>query len=52
MKNFPYNIGDKVTHIKYGLGKVIGINEKKVRIQFVDGEKDIALILASKFLKK
>ncbi len=52
MKNFPYNIGDKVTHIKFGLGKVIGVNEKKVRVQFVDGEKDIALILASKFLKK
>ncbi|WP_300327780.1 ATP-dependent helicase [Fusobacterium sp.] len=52
IKNFPYNIGDKVTHIKFGLGKVIGVNEKKVRVQFVDGEKDIALILASKFLKK
>ena len=52
MKKFPYNIGDKVTHIKYGLGKVIGVNEKKVRVQFVDGAKDIALILASKFLKK
>ena len=52
MKKLPYNIGDKVTHIKYGLGKVVGINEKKVSVQFVDGTKDIALILAGKFLKK
>ena len=33
-------------------GKVVGINEKKVSVQFVDGTKDIALILAGKFLKK
>ena len=52
MKKLPYNIGDKVTHVKYGLGKVVGINEKKVSVQFVDGTKDIALILAGKFLKK
>ena len=41
MKKLPYNIGEKVTHIKYGLGKVVGINEKKVSVQFVDGTKDI-----------
>ncbi|NME35432.1 MULTISPECIES: ATP-dependent helicase [Fusobacterium] len=52
IKNSPYNIGDKVTHIKFGLGKVTRITEKKITVQFVDGEKDIALILASKFLKK
>ncbi|WP_027127849.1 ATP-dependent helicase [Fusobacterium perfoetens] len=52
IKNNPYNIGDKVTHIKFGLGKVTKITEKKITVQFVDGEKDIALILASKFLKK
>ena len=52
MKKLPYNIGDKVAHVKYGLGKVVGINEKKVSVQFVDGTKDIALILAGKFLKK
>ena len=52
MKKLPYNIGDKVIHIKYGLGKVVKIDEKKVSVHFVGGTKDIALILASKFLKK
>ena len=50
-KNLPYKIGQTVTHIKFGVGRVVGINEKKIEVQFVDGKKSIALILASKFLK-
>ena len=52
VKDFPYKVGDKVTHIKFGLGKVVGVNEKKIQVQFVDGKKEIAMILADKFLKK
>lgn len=51
-KNLPYKIGDKVTHNKFGLGKVISVSEKKVTVQFVTGKKDIAMVLAGKFLTK
>lgn len=55
MKNIsdsPFAMGEKVMHTKFGLGKVIEISEKKLSIQFVDGKKDIALALATKFLTK
>ena len=52
VKEFPYKVGETVTHIKFGIGKVVGINEKKIQVQFVDGKKEIAMILADKFLKK
>ncbi len=51
-KNLPYKVGETVTHIKFGLGKVVGVNEKKIQVQFVDGKREIAMILADKFLKK
>lgn len=51
-KELPYKVGETVTHIKFGLGKVVGVNEKKIQVQFVDGKKEIAMILAGKFLKK
>ncbi len=51
-KELPYKVGEKVTHIKFGLGKIVGVNEKKIEVQFVDGKREIAMILADKFLKK
>lgn len=51
-KEFPYKVGETVTHIKFGLGKIVGVNEKKIQVQFVDGKREIAMILAEKFLKK
>ena len=51
-KEFSYKVGETVTHIKFGIGKVVGVNEKKIQVQFVDGKKEIAMILADKFLKK
>ena len=51
-KNLPYKVGETVTHIKFGLGRVVGVNEKKIQVQFVDGKREIAMILADKFLKK
>ncbi len=52
VKEFPYKVGETVTHIKFGIGKIVGVNEKKIQVQFVDGKKEIAMILAEKFLKK
>lgn len=52
VKDLPYKVGETVTHIKFGLGKVVGVNEKKIQVQFVDGKREIAMILAEKFLKK
>lgn len=52
ISNSPFSIGEKVVHTKFGLGKVIEISEKKLGVQFVDGKKDIALVLATKFLTK
>lgn len=31
IKSLPYKVGDTVTHIKFGLGKVVGITEKKFK---------------------
>lgn len=51
-KNFPYSVGEKVFHKKFGLGIVVGVNEKKVEINFVDGRREIAMAVADKFLTK
>lgn len=52
ISNSPFAMGEKVIHTKFGLGKVVEISEKKLGVQFVDGKKDIALALATKFLTK
>ncbi|MCQ8211277.1 UvrD-helicase domain-containing protein [Cetobacterium somerae] len=52
ISNSPFAMGEKVIHTKFGLGKVIEISEKKIGVQFVDGKKDIAIVLATKFLTK
>jgi len=52
VEDFPYNMGEKVMHKKFGLGVVTNITSKKVEIKFVDGKKEIALVVADKFLTK
>ena len=52
ISNSPFSMGEKVIHTKFGLGKVVEISEKKIGVQFVDGKKDIAIVLATKFLTK
>ena len=47
-----FSIGDRVKHKKFGLGVIREINDKKMVVQFVDGNKDIANIIADKFLIK
>ena len=39
-------------HKKFGLGVVKSINDKKISVEFVDGIKEIAVIIANKFLTK
>jgi DNA helicase-2/ATP-dependent DNA helicase PcrA len=51
-KDYPYQIGEMVTHKKFGLGKVVSVNDKKIEVQFIDGKKEIAMALADKFLVK
>lgn len=51
-KDFPYSVGEKVTHKKFGLGVVKDVNDKKVTINFVGGTKEIAMAVADKFLTK
>lgn len=51
-KNYPYSPGEKVMHKKFGLGIVRDMDEKRVVVEFVDGTKEIAAIIADKFLEK
>lgn len=50
--NLPFQRGEKVLHKKFGLGIVRSLEEKKVIVEFVDGKKEIAAMLAEKFLSK
>ncbi|MDY5305415.1 ATP-dependent helicase [Fusobacterium gastrosuis] len=47
-----FKVGDRVKHKKFGLGVVREITDKKMVVQFVDGNRDIANIIADKFLTK
>lgn len=51
-KIFPYKSGEKVMHPKFGIGVVRDMDEKRVLVEFVDGKKEIASVVAEKFLKK
>ena len=51
-KVFVYKAGEKVMHPKFGLGVVRDMDEKRVLVEFVDGKKEIASVVAEKFLKK
>ncbi len=46
-----YKVGETVNHIKFGKGKIKAIDEKSMTIDFMTGEKKIALVLAEKLLK-
>ncbi len=47
-----FKIGDRIKHTKFGLGLIKEMTDKKVIVQFVDGDKEIANIIADKFLIK
>ena len=48
--NSKYKLGEYVTHKSFGRGKITGIDEKSLTVDFMSGEKKIALVLAEKFL--
>ncbi len=48
--NSKYKVGDTVTHKKFGKGKIKHVDKKSLTIDFMVGEKKLALILAEKFL--
>ena len=50
--NLGFKVGDKVRHKKFGLGVIKSIDTKKIYVQYVDGTKEMALILADKLLTK
>ena len=45
-----YKVGDVVTHVKFGKGRIKKVEEKSLLIDFVAGEKKIATVLAEKLL--
>mgnify|MGYP002181257749 FL=1 len=47
-----FKVGDKVKHKKFGLGVIKSIDAKKIYVQYVDGIKEMAIILADKLLTK
>ncbi|MHB9306085.1 ATP-dependent helicase [Fusobacterium polymorphum] len=50
--NLGFKVGDKVRHKKFGLGVIKNIDAKKIYVQYVDGVKEMAIILADKLLTK
>ncbi len=50
-QNSKYKVGDTVNHIKFGKGKIKSIDSKSLVIDFIAGEKKLAIALAEKFLK-
>ena len=47
-----FKVGDRVKHKKFGLGVIKSIDTKKIYVQYVDGIKEMAIILADKLLTK
>ena len=45
-----YKVGDVVTHVKFGKGRIKKVEEKSLLIDFVAGENKIATVLAEKLL--
>ena len=52
LNTLGFKVGDKVRHKKFGLGIIKSIDAKKIYVQYVDGTKEMALILADKLLTK
>ena len=48
--NSKYKVGDTVTHKKFGKGRIKHVDKKSLTIDFMVGEKKLALILSEKFL--
>ena len=52
LDTLDFKVGDRVKHKKFGLGVIKNIDAKKIYVQYVDGTKEMAIILADKLLTK
>ena len=52
LNTLGFKVGDRVKHKKFGLGVIKNIDAKKIYVQYVDGVKEMAIILADKLLTK
>ena len=52
LNTLGFKVGDRVKHKKFGLGVIKNIDAKKIYVQYVDGTKEMAIILADKLLTK
>ena len=52
LDTLDFKVGDRVKHKKFGLGVIKNIDAKKIYVQYVDGIKEMAIILADKLLTK
>ena len=52
LDTLDFKVGDRVKHKKFGLGVIKNIDAKKIYVQYVDGVKEMAIILADKLLTK
>ena len=52
LDTLSFKVGDRVKHKKFGLGVIKNIDAKKIYVQYVDGTKEMAIILADKLLTK
>ena len=52
LDTLSFKVGDRVKHKKFGLGVIKNIDAKKIYVQYVDGVKEMAIILADKLLTK
>ena len=52
LDTLSFKVGDRVKHKKFGLGVIKNIDAKKIYVQYVDGIKEMAIILADKLLTK
>jgi len=52
LNTLGFKVGDRVKHKKFGLGVIKNIDAKKIYVQYVDGAKEMAIILADKLLTK
>ena len=52
LDTLSFKVGDRVKDKKFGLGVIKSIDAKKIYVQYVDGVKEMAIILADKLLTK
>ena len=52
VNNTNYKVGQIIKHTLFGTGTIKAVDEKSLTVDFVSGQKKIALALADKFFVK